>query len=158
MSLTSRRKFFLMALSTSVVAACSGNEAVSEPEFDPPLYPNETPELRALINQYADFYEVPRDLVQRVVIRESTHRPWATNGPNIGLMQIQLPTARGMGYTGDRQGLLDAETNLTYAVKYLRGAYLVAGGNYDRSVFLYAKGYYPEAKRAGLLKETGLAP
>jgi soluble lytic murein transglycosylase-like protein len=53
---------------------------------------------------------------------------------------------------------LDAETNLTYAVKYLRGAYMVAEGNYDRSVFLYAKGYYPEAKAAGLLKETGLRP
>ncbi len=147
-----------LALLLSFSAACASTEPTKEPAFDPPLYPNETPELRALINQYADFYEVPRDLVQRVVIRESTHRPWVTNGYNIGLMQIQLPTARGMGYTGDREGLLDAETNLTYAVKYLRGAYLVAEGNYDRSVFLYAKGYYPEAKRAGLLKETGLQP
>ncbi|MGR3635419.1 MAG: transglycosylase SLT domain-containing protein [Shimia sp.] len=147
-----RRRFLLLA-AILPVAACS----VSEPTpLDPPLYPNETPELRALINKYADFYEVPRDLVHRVVIRESTHNPAATNGPNIGLMQIQLPTARGMGYAGNRAGLLDAETNLTYAVKYLRGALLVAEGNHDRAVFLYAKGYYPEAKRAGLLKETGL--
>ena len=146
-----------LAILACLPAACAATES-APPAYDPPLYPNETPELRALINQYADFYEVPRDLVQRVVIRESTHRPWATNGNNIGLMQIQLPTARGMGYTGDRQGLLDAETNLTYAVKYLRGALLVAEGNHDRAVFLYAKGYYPEAKRAGLLKETGLVP
>ncbi|MFY0618128.1 transglycosylase SLT domain-containing protein [Shimia sp.] len=150
------RRTLLLMLASLPLAACASPKPPTP--FDPPLYPNETPELRALITQYADFYDVPRDLVHRVIIRESTHRPWATNGPNIGLMQIQLPTARGMGYTGNRQGLLDAETNLTYAVKYLKGAFLVADGNYDRSVFLYAKGYYPEAKRAGLLKETGLAP
>ncbi|MBO9479295.1 lytic transglycosylase domain-containing protein [Shimia sp. R11_0] len=151
------RRTALLILTCLPLAACAAPKEAAAP-FDPPLYPNETPELRALINQYADFYEVPRELVHRVIIRESTHRPWVTNGPNIGLMQIQLPTARGMGYNGARQGLLDAETNLTFAVKYLRGALLVAEGNHDRAVFLYAKGYYPEAKRAGLLKETGLAP
>ena len=61
-----------------------------------------------------------------------------------------------MGYRGAASGLLDAETNLKYAVKYLRGAYLTAGGNYDRSVRLYASGYYYDAKRKGLLDETGL--
>ncbi len=152
------RRTALIMLASLPLAACGRSKRKDDSPFDPPLYPNETPELRALINKWADHYEVPRDLVHRVIIRESTHRPWATNGPNIGLMQIQLPTARGMGYTGGREGLLDAETNLTYAVKYLRGAYMVAEGNYDRSVFLYAKGYYPEAKAAGLLKETGLRP
>lgn len=154
MSVLTRRRALLL-LSALPLAACG----TPEPEgFNPPLYPNETPELRALINKWSDHYAVPRELVHRVIIRESTHNPAATNGPNIGLMQIQLPTARGMGYQGDRAGLLDAETNLTYAVKYLRGALLVAEGNHDRAVFLYAKGYYPEAKKAGLLKETGLAP
>ena len=39
------------------------------------LYPNETPELRALIEGYARaVYGVPTDLVQRVVVRESRHR------------------------------------------------------------------------------------
>jgi hypothetical protein len=41
-------------------------------------------------------------------------------------------------------------------VKYLRGAWLVSGGNQDRAVGWYAKGYYDEAKRKGLLEETGL--
>jgi soluble lytic murein transglycosylase-like protein len=91
----SRRNALLM-LASLPLAACGDSEP-SVSTFDPPLYPNETPELRALINKWADHYEVPRNLVQRVIIRESTHRPWATNGPNIGLMQIQLPTARGMG-------------------------------------------------------------
>ena len=46
-------------------------------------------------------------------------------------------------------GLLDAETNLKYGVKYLRGAYMVAGGNQDAAVKWYSRGYYYEAKRKG---------
>jgi soluble lytic murein transglycosylase-like protein len=61
-----------------------------------------------------------------------------------------------MGYDGPPSGLLDAETNLRYAGKYLKGAWLVSGGNEDAAVMWYAKGYYYEAKRLGLLQETGL--
>ncbi len=124
--------------------------------IDPPLYPNETPELRSLINRYADLYEVPRPLVHKVVIRESTHRPWARNGPYYGLMQILPQTARTMGHRGPAEELMDAETNLKYAVKYLRGAWLLSDGDYDTAVSWYARGYYYEAKRRGMLEETGL--
>lgn len=48
-------------------------------------------------------------------------------------------------------GLFDAETNLKYAVKYLRGAWLVADSNRDNAVRLYARGYYYDAKRKGML-------
>jgi len=133
-----------------------GNGSRPSDRSDPPLYPNETPELRALINKWADHYDVPRSLVQRVVVRESTHRPDARNGPYYGLMQILPETAATMGYSGPPEGLLDAETNLKYGVKYLRGAYLVAGGDYDTAVMWYAKGYYYEAKARGMLEETGL--
>ena len=117
------------------------------------LHPNE---LRALIQKYSRLYGVPEDLVHRVVIRESRHRPGARNGPYYGLMQILPATARGMGYRGNPEGLLDAETNLKYGVKYLRGAYLVADGNPDATVKWYSRGYYYEAKRKGLLEATGL--
>ena len=121
-----------------------------------PLHPNETPELRSRINYWADHYQVPRSLVHRVVIRESTHRPTARNGPYYGLMQILPATARGMGYQGSAQGLLDADTNLQYAVKYLRGAWLVSNGTEPDAVKWYAKGYYYQAKKKGLLDEVGL--
>lgn len=120
------------------------------------LHANETPELRRLINKYAAEYDVPVDLVHRVVIRESHHRPGARNGPYYGLMQILPATARGMGYSGSASGLLDAETNLKYGVKYLRGAYMVADGNHDNAVKWYSRGYYYEAKKKGLLEATGL--
>ena len=149
----------LMILSALSLAACARPQTVARLDTgELPLYPNETPELRRLINHYADSYEVPRKLVHRVIIRESTHRPEARNGPYYGLMQILPATARGMGYSGSDSGLLDAETNLKYAVKYLRGAWLLADGSYDNAVMLYARGYYYEAKRRGMLVETGLRP
>ena len=122
----------------------------------PPLYPNETPELRQLINKWADHYAVPRPLVHRLAIRESTHRPWARNGPYYGLMQILPATARGMGFRGKDSDLLDPDVNLKYAVKYLRGAWMLADGSYDTAVKWYSRGYYYEAKRRGMLYETGL--
>lgn len=113
-------------------------------------------EVDRLIAKYADFYDVPAGLVRRVVKRESNFYPGAYNRGHWGLMQIKHATARGMGYDGPARGLLDAETNLKYAVKYLRGAWLVARGNQDRAVRFYASGYYYDAKRMGLLEETGL--
>jgi soluble lytic murein transglycosylase-like protein len=62
-------------------------------------------------------------------------------------MQIKLATARGMGYTGTAQGLLDPDTNLRYGVRYLAGAYRTANGHHGRAVGYYASGYYYAAKR-----------
>lgn len=154
------RTFVAPSLFCALIAIAGCAKAPPQMEEPPAsragLYPNETPELRALIDRYAGTYGVPPDLVQRVVVRESTHRPEARNGPYYGLMQILPATARSMGYQGSADGLLDAETNLKYAVKYLRGAWLVAEGDRDEAVGWYARGYYFEAKKMGLLEETGL--
>jgi soluble lytic murein transglycosylase-like protein len=92
---------------------------------------------------------LPPALVHRVIMRESRYNPRAVSKGNYGMMQIRLGTARAMGYTGSAAGLLDANTNMTYAVKYLAGAYRAAGGNPDRAVALYARGYHDVARRQG---------
>lgn len=107
-----------------------------------------------MIREYANLYDVPEVLIRRVVQKESKFNPAARNGPYYGLMQIRHDTAKSMGYKGSASGLLDARQNLTYGVKYLRGAYLVAGKNHDRAMRFYASGYYYDAKRKGLLKEV----
>ena len=108
-------------------------------------------DLDALIARHAQENGVPESLVHRVVIRESRYHPGVVGrGGAMGLMQIKYSTARAMGYTGSAAGLLDADTNLTYAVRYLAGAYRVAGGNPDRAVGNYARGYYEAAKRQGV--------
>jgi soluble lytic murein transglycosylase-like protein len=91
------------------------------------------------------------------VQRESGYRPAARNGPYWGLMQILPQTARSMGFRGEPAELLDPEVNLRYAGRYLRGAWLVSGGDMDRAVQWYARGYYYEARDRCLLVATGLA-
>lgn len=150
-----QRRIFMVSGLAVLLAGCGGRRRRSA-RSEPDLFPNETPELRRLINHTADLYRVPRSLVHRVVQRESMYRPGARNGPYYGLMQILPQTARTMGYRGPDDGLLDARTNLTYAVKYLRGAWLVSDGDEAAAVQWYARGYYYEAKRRGLLEETGL--
>ena len=106
--------------------------------------------IDGLVTTYARLNGVPEALVHRVIIRESKYNPRAVgSGGALGLMQIKHATARGLGYSGPASGLLDAETNITYAVKYLAGAYRTAGGDFDRSVQYYARGYYYAAKRQG---------
>ncbi|SHF32527.1 lytic transglycosylase domain-containing protein [Devosia limi] len=115
-----------------------------------------SPGLDGLIAHYATQYAVPEHLVRRVIVRESNYNSAARNGPYWGLMQISHATAKGMGFKGAAGGLLDPETNLRYAVKYLAGAYVTAGGNEDQAVRFYASGYYYDAKRLGLLEKSGL--
>ena len=105
-------------------------------------------EYNALVASHAQANGVPEALVHRVIVRESRYRPALVGrGGTIGLMQIKLATARGLGYTGDAAGLGDPNTNLTYAVKYLAGA---ANGDHMRAMAYYASGYYYAAKRQRL--------
>jgi soluble lytic murein transglycosylase-like protein len=114
--------------------------------------------LDALIARHAAANNLPEDLVRRIIKRESGGRAHVVSKGNFGLMQIKLATARGMGYTGTAAGLLDADTNMTYAVKYLAGAYRAADGNANRAVHYYAAGYYYAAKAKGLRNAGGDNP
>jgi hypothetical protein len=105
--------------------------------------------LDGLVAKHAATHGVPESLVRRVIKIESGGNPKVISKGNYGLMQIRHGTARSMGYAGDTDGLLDADTNMTYAVKYLAGAYRAAGGNSDRAISLYQRGYYYEAKAKG---------
>jgi soluble lytic murein transglycosylase-like protein len=105
-------------------------------------------EYDELVATHARANGLPEVLVHRVIVRESGYRPALVGrGGTIGLMQIKLATARSLGYTGDAAGLRDPNTNLTYAVKYLAGAYRAANGDHNRAVHYYAAGYYETAKR-----------
>lgn len=149
-----RRTLLLGLAAVGLLSACGGGRPETAPARG--LHTGETPQMRALIVKYARIHDIPESLLHRVIQRESGYNPAARNGPYYGLMQILPQTARTMGYTGTPEGLLDAETNLTYAGRYLRGAWIVSGGDQDAAVGWYARGYYYEAKRKGLLEETGL--
>ena len=105
-------------------------------------------EYDSLVATHAQANGLPEALVHRVIVRESRYQPHLVGrGGTIGLMQIKHATARGLGYAGDAEGLRDPNTNLTYGVKYLAGAYRAANGDHARAIHYYAAGYYQAAKR-----------
>jgi soluble lytic murein transglycosylase-like protein len=130
--------------------------ALAETEAPLPASSPSHGEIDTLVSRYSDMYSVPEPLIRRIILRESGYNARAKNGPYYGLMQIRYDTARSMGYTGSAAGLLEADTNLRYGVKYLSGAYMVGEGNADQAVRNYAHGYYYAAKRKGMLDDIGL--
>src|SRR6185295_2933868 len=117
--------------------------AIAALSFSPPAEAQSRAQYEALVASHAMANNVPEALVHRVIVRESRYHPSLIGrGGTIGLMQIKLATARGLGYTGTAEGLRDPETNLTYGVKYLAGAYRAAGSDHSRAIHYYASGYY----------------
>jgi soluble lytic murein transglycosylase-like protein len=126
----------MIALSAALVLAVPRMSLAQHAEYD------------ALVAAHAKANDVPEALVHRIIVHESRYQPnLVGRGGTIGLMQIKLATARSLGYTGTAEGLRDPNTNLTYAVKYLAGAYRAANGDHQRAMAYYAGGYYYAAKR-----------
>lgn len=92
------------------------------------------------IAYHAGKHGVPVPLARAVVRLESNFRPGAANRGNYGLMQIRLGTARSLGYGGSAGGLLNADTNLTYGMKYLAQAYRLSGGETCGTIMRYQSG------------------
>ena len=131
-----KRSLFVACAIVAVASLSCGAQAQDRARYE------------TLVATHAKANLVPEALVHRLIVRESKYRPdLVGRGGTIGLMQIKLATARGLGYTGDAQGLRDPDTNLAYGVKYLAGAYRAANGDHARAMHYYASGYYHAAKQ-----------
>lgn len=97
--------------------------------------------LKPLIVRYASENGLPYELADAVVRLESRYNPGARNGPHMGLTQINVRTAQSLGYAGPAAGLLDAETNLRFGLKYLAKAYKLAGGDTCGTILRYQFGH-----------------
>jgi soluble lytic murein transglycosylase-like protein len=159
------RSLFIRLSPVFCVAALSACSASGSPDYMATAPASESPHtllsgraaLDAHIARYAEAHRIPPSLIHAAVKRESSYNPGLKHGPYFGLMQIRYDTAHAMGYAGLPRGLLDAETNLKYAVPYLANAFIVAEGDERRALRLYASGYYYEAKRRGLLDQLHTA-
>ena len=78
---------------------------------------------RPLLDTWIATYGLDPSLVYGLVSQESKFKPTAflldRNGGSYGLTQLSLPTAQGMGYTGDGQGLFNPDVNVQYGLLYL---------------------------------------
>ncbi|EIM27950.1 lytic transglycosylase domain-containing protein [Microvirga lotononidis] len=97
--------------------------------------------LKPLIARYASENGLPYQLADAVVRLESRYNAGARNGAHLGLTQINVRTAQSLGYQGPAAGLLDAETNLRYGLKYLARAYKLAGGDTCGTILRYQFGH-----------------
>jgi soluble lytic murein transglycosylase-like protein len=95
-----------------------------------------------LIAKYAAQNGIPYRLARAVVQVESSFRPNVTGSVGeIGLMQIRLSTARGMGYKGTAKQLYNPSTNLYWGMKYLGKAHRLAGGSTCGTILKYNAGH-----------------
>jgi Transglycosylase SLT domain len=116
-----------------------------------------TDKYKDMVAEHAREHGLPESLVHRVIMRESRYNASIVHRAYWGLMQITYATAKSMGYKGKPAGLLDPDVNLTYAVPYLANAYMIANGDENRAVRLYASGYYASAKKARVLAKLRTA-
>ncbi|HET9584923.1 MAG TPA: transglycosylase SLT domain-containing protein [Bradyrhizobium sp.] len=127
--------------------------------FSPEANAQSRAQYESMVAAHASANNVPEALVHRVIVRESKYHPnLVGRGGTIGLMQIKLATARGLGYTGDAAGLRNPDTNLAWGIKYLAGAYRAANSDHSRAVRYYASGYYYAAKRQRQDRPLRIAP
>lgn len=97
-----------------------------------------------LIEKAARDHAIPPALLDAVVRIESRYNPQVRNAGAIGLMQIKLATARGIGFTGDAHALAKPETNLQWGAKYLARAFQMSKGDTCLTLARYQGGHRVE--------------
>lgn len=94
-----------------------------------------------MIVQHAKANGIPPELAFAVVRVESRYNPRARGRGVYGLSQIKPATARSLGFSGSTEDLLDADTNLTYGMKYLKGAWEQSGHDVCGAAMKYKGGH-----------------
>ncbi len=113
-------------------------------------------DIVVLVENTAVAHGVPLELAHAVVRVESNYNPAVTGrGGTLGLMQIKYATARGIGYGGSAQGLLDPAVNLEWGMRYLAGARKLAKGSVCGTVLRYQAGHRAARMTAAAAKYCG---
>ena len=92
-------------------------------------------------------YNLPPGLNSAVCWVESSHRVNVVHrddgGHNsVGICQIQLPTARFLGFKGSEADLYQTDTNLRLSSAYLRYQLLRYRGDVGKAISAYNMGHY----------------
>jgi hypothetical protein len=90
-------------------------------------------------------WRLPPEIADAVVQMESGYNPNLMGGVGeVGLMQLRPPTAAMMGFGGTAASLADPATNIDLGVRYLAGAWQLAGGDPCRALTKYRAGHGAE--------------
>ena len=99
------------------------------------------PTIQDLVSRHARENGVPEKLASAVVGIESRFNPSARGRGVLGLMQLNVQTARSVGFSGDPRGLLSPDTNLRYGMKVLADAYRSSKGDVCMTLAKYQSGH-----------------
>jgi len=113
-------------------------------------------EVYGFIKEAGRKHNLDPELLRRMVGVESDFDPRAVSKKSaIGLAQVLLSTAQGMGYKGDAEGLKDPRTSIMYGAQYLRQM-LDRFGSIELALAAYNAGPYAVEKHGGIppYKET----
>jgi Transglycosylase SLT domain len=99
-------------------------------------------EYRQLVERESLAFGLPPALVDAVMAVESRYNPGVVGmDGEVGLMQVMLPTARMMGFSGTPAELASPEVNVHYGVRYLAGAWRRANGDLCTATMKYRAGH-----------------
>ncbi|OAF02718.1 transglycosylase [Bradyrhizobium centrolobii] len=99
-------------------------------------------QYRQLIERESLAFGLPPALVDAVMAVESRYNSAVVGmDGEVGLMQVMLPTARMMGFTGTSAELAAPEVNVHYGVQYLAGAWRRAAGDLCTATMKYRAGH-----------------
>lgn len=95
-----------------------------------------------LIERESLAFGLPPALVDAVMAVESRYNSAVVGmDGEVGLMQVMLPTARMMGFTGTSAELATPDVNVHYGVRYLAGAWRLAHGDLCTATMKYRAGH-----------------
>lgn len=106
-----------------------------------------SPALALLFLTTSQTLGLPPGLLSALCFTESNHVVRAVNysdgdSDSLGLCQLKLSTARGLGYQGDAKGLLEAKTNIRYSGYFLAYQLSRYRGDVVAAVSAYNVGQY----------------
>lgn len=103
----------------------------------------------AIILSAAKLIGVPGALLLAICTHESGLQnviaPQDHGSPSYGLCQLKYDTARGVGYKGDANGLMNPETNARFAATYLKVQLDRYDGDWCHATASYNAGTYNES-------------
>lgn len=102
-----------------------------------------------LIAEEVRRHDLPLEIADAVMRVESGYDPNALGRDGErGLMQVMPPTARLLGFEGTPDELAEPATNVRLGVRYLAGAWKLAGGDVCRALMKYRAGHREERMSA----------
>ena len=129
----------IMTISASVNFAYAKQNGLRSTQLNAP---SSRDSIVAIVDKEARANGIPIALARAVVRIESNWNAGLTGrAGEVGLMQIKHPTARGIGYGGTRAALYNPATNIKWGMRYLAGAYKLAGGDTCGTVMRYQGGH-----------------